>query len=104
MKSMKMDEAEQKAYAAPSVMSGQPLYPWGLQITLDDEALKKLGLKELPKLDQVMAITCKAQVTSVSSRKDGDDESCDCLQLQITDMEVVDSGKDSAAKKLYGGE
>ena len=102
MKSMKLNESEQKEYAQPSVMSGMPLYPWGLQITLDDESLKKLGLKELPKIDQVMEFRCKAQVVSVTARKETDEENCECVSLQITDMEVSDSGSDSAAKKLYG--
>lgn len=102
MKSLKLDETEQKEYAQPSAMTGMPLYPWGLQISLDDETLKKIGLK-LPALDDVIEIRCKAQVTSIESRKDGDDDSDDCARLQITDMEVVAKDDDSTAKKLYGG-
>lgn len=101
MKNMKLSETEQKEYAQPSMMSGAPLYPWGLSITLDDESLKKLGLKNLPSLDEVVEFRCKAQVTSIHSRKEGNDEDDSCVQLQITDMEVIDSGKDTATK-LYG--
>lgn len=102
MKSMKMSDSEQKEYATGSVMSGVPLYPWGLQITLDDESLKKLGIKDLPAIDQVMEITVKAQVVSLTARKEGNDDNCACVSLQITDMEILDSGVDMAAEKLYG--
>lgn len=96
-----MSDDERKEYAQPSIMSGQPLYPWGLQITLDDESLKKLGLKTLPALDEVLEIKCKAQVISISSRKDGNEDDESSCQLQITEMEVIDKNVDTALK-LYG--
>lgn len=100
MKSMKMSEQESAEYAMPTAMSGQPLYPWGLQITLDDESLKKLGLSNLPALDEVLEIRCKAQVTGLNSRKEGNDEDESCVILQITDMEVESRDRD-VASKLY---
>lgn len=98
---MKMSESEQKAYASPTLMGGEPLYPWGLQITLDDEALKKLGIKDLPKLDEVLEIRCKAQVTGLHSRKEGNEGDDSCVNLQITEMEIVERDQDTATK-LYG--
>lgn len=102
MKSMKMDPAEQAEYANGSIMAERPLYPWGLAITLDDEALKKLGITKLPEIDQVMEIRCIAQVVGLHSRKESDEENDSYVNLQITDMEIVDSGSESAAEKLYG--
>ena len=103
MKSMKMSEEERAEYQ-DAVMAPQPVYPWGLQITLDDDALEKLGIKKLPGLDQVLEIRCKAQVTGLHARKESNEEDDQCLNLQITDMEVVDMGDKSAAEKLYRGE
>lgn len=98
---MKLSDEERSEYP-DTVMANQPLYPWGLSIQLDDDTLKKLGLK-LPNLDQVIEFKCRAQVIAVNSRKDGNDEDESSVSLQITDMELVenDSG-DRAAKKLYG--
>ena len=52
MADMKISDKERKEMyvgpTAPSSMQKGPKYPWGLEIRLDDEALKKLGLDELP--------------------------------------------------------
>lgn len=95
---MKMS-AEESAEYPDTVMASRPAYPWGLCITLDDDSLKKLGMK-LPELDQVIEFKIKAQVTGVNAYKRGDEDDESSASLQITEMEVVDSGGD-AAKKLY---
>lgn len=101
MVSMKMSDEERSEYN-DTVMSGQPLYPWGLCINLDDDSLKKLGIEKLPELDQVMEMKIKVQVTSVNSRKESNDEDESSCSMQITDMEMVESGSKDAAQKLYG--
>lgn len=82
----------------------QPAYPYGLEIRLDDEGLKKLGIKTPPAVGTRMDLC--AMVTVVSARqeqvKDGTDTS---VSLQITDMDLAASvaGTD-AAKVLFGKE
>lgn len=98
MKDMKLSDEERAEYPS-SMMANQPLYPYGLCISLESDSLEKLGLK-LPELDQVIEFRVKAQVTSLNSRKEGNDGEDSCCSLQITGMEVVDSGSD-AATKLY---
>lgn len=95
---MKLSDEERAEYPS-SMMASQPLYPYGLCISLESDSMEKLGLK-LPELDQVIEFKVKAQVTSLNSRKSGNDEEDSCISLQITGMEVVDSGKETA-EKLY---
>lgn len=102
MVSMKMTPAERSEYPE-TAMASQPVYPYGLRLCLCDDALKKIGITELPKIDEVMEITCKVQVVSVRSQKVSDEYNDDGVDLQITDMEIVSSGGKSAAEKLYGG-
>ena len=65
-----------------------PDYPYGLCIHLDRDELKKLGMKDLPKVGTEMPITAIAKVTRVSqSAVEGADEEAS-IDLQITDLGV----------------
>src|SRR5215510_13082247 len=88
---MKIDPAEQKEKYAENVAIDAPIYPYGLCIRLDDEAMQKLGLTELPKVGKPVMITARAMVESVEQRqysRDGKTESRDCMSLQITDLAI----------------
>ena len=84
------------------------LYPWGLRITLNDEALKKLGMDKLPGIDEKMVLHAIVEVTSVSENasqgKDGERHENRSVELQITDMELQteNSVERSLTDKLYG--
>lgn len=105
MANMKMsDEERAEQYGgATAMVPAESLYPWGLCITLDDDALEKLKLlKDLPQMDETLELKCKAQVVRVNAYKDpmnGEDESS--IALQITDIEIMSRDKD-IAKLLYG--
>ena len=82
-----------------------PKYPYGLSIYLDDDALKKLGITDLPKVGTSMPATITVTVTGTSQRatqssKDGE-QMRTCVDLQITDMDITMPTK-SAADVLYG--
>lgn len=82
-----------------------PKYPYGLSIYLDDDALKKLGMTDLPKVGTSMPATITVMVTGTSQRatqssKDGE-QMRTCVDLQITDMDITLPTK-SAADVLYG--
>ena len=85
-----------------------PMYAYGLRLELDDDALEKLGITELPKVGDELMITAKVCVvsTSTSERQGGDEESRICLQ--ITDLAIGDEDETptprSPAKALYGKE
>lgn len=103
LKSMKIDpKARQEKYESSAAMDA-PVYPYGLQLHLDNEALENLGI-ELPKVGKSLMLYARVDVTSVSENesKSGSNRSA---SLQITDMCLeADSGEGgSAADKLYGG-
>jgi len=94
MVNMKLDRDESKEAMGP-VIPQAPAYPYGLEISLDKNALEKLGVDELPEVGSVVALTAKAKVVSVNASnslyvKDRR------VSLQITDLEL---GASTAAEK-----
>lgn len=85
-----------------------PRFPYGLSISLDDEVLEKLGIKDLPKVGAVMLLQAQVTVTSVSSRATQDskekgeptESTSSDVSLQITDMELQGAARDLASQ-LY---
>tara|TARA_R110000868_G_scaffold628_4_gene4577 strand:- start:862 stop:1224 length:363 start_codon:yes stop_codon:yes gene_type:complete len=98
MKNMKKTEEMPREYED----ADEPLYPYGLCITLDAEQLDKLGITTLPKVGGTMMIHAMAYVKSTSAyeTQGGKDMS---VQLQITDMDIgeEDRSKDRA-ETMYG--
>lgn len=85
-KSMKLEKSERTALEK-RYDSMQEDYPCGLCLYLDSDAIKKLGLTELPKVGAELSIAGKVKVTSVSESESeyGSNRS---LSLQITDLGV----------------
>lgn len=101
MVNMKMSAEERAESSNCAIDCKPPEYPYGLCISLDDDALAKLGVGKLA-VGQVVNIVAKATVKSTSEyESEGSDKEANA-SLQITDMELTsDSGK-SAAEVLYG--
>lgn len=83
-----------------------PKYPYGLTVYLDDDTLKKLGITDLPKVGTALPATITFMVTGTSQRatqsgKEGETMRT-CVDLQITDMDIVMPSK-PAADVLYPG-
>ena len=82
-------------------MYDEPMYSYGLCISLGREELEKLGLQQLPEAGSEMMIKAKAYVKSVReyAEKDGVEQN---VQIQICAMaiEPIDKSKDQA-KGLY---
>lgn len=107
--SMKLDPAALKARSEPaSSVIDQPVYPYGLHVRLEEDALKALGMTSLPKVDSYMTLTAHVCVTSVSSNEH---KSTDAkgehrhrsVELQIEAMALEPAKKDSDdAEQLYG--
>lgn len=102
---LKGDEGKTESACAPCEVE-RPKYPYGTSLYLDEVAMKKLGLKEMPSVGTEIPVIAIAKVTGTSEREyeDGKRQSLD-LQLvkmgfDIPDEPESDMGK--AAKKIYG--
>lgn len=103
MVNMKMSSEEAKEQMEPTAADA-PQYPWGLCLDLDDDALTKLGITELPAVGARLSIQALVTVTRTGAyQTQGSEMEC-CLALQITDMEIGAAPETSAAaKSLYAG-
>lgn len=99
--SMKIDPKKREEKYAESALVDRPIYPWGLSINLDEDALEKLGLEELPTVGKPLKLLALVDVTSVSSNESKGGESRS-VGLQITDLCLEPAGeKKSVESKLY---
>ena len=83
---MKLSKKEAKHEVACESPKG-PRYPYGLQISLDDESLKKLGFDSLPDVGDEFIIVGVGPVTSVHEREDegGTDRN---FSVQLEKLEI----------------
>lgn len=103
MKSMKLSKKESKDMAEPMATDEQAAYPYGLSLHLDNETMKKLGMKCMPEAGEVMNLTAKVSVTEVSQSERKGGEPMQRMTLQITDMDLACEEKENdVAAKLYG--
>lgn len=79
-------EPEAKEVLYPSSCGPKQEYPWGLQVRLGEDELKKLGI-ELPAVGEELMLHAKVKVCTVSSHET-DAGVNRHLELQITDMAV----------------
>jgi hypothetical protein len=105
--SMKLDRAAREASvaSAPAPTEDAPIYPWGLSICLEEEALDKLDLETLPDVDQVLQLVARVTVTAVSSNQTSGGGNRRSLSLQITDLGLAPArGAKRDADALYSAE
>lgn len=97
MKRTEEKKTENMAIASPD----SPVYPYGLNISLGHEEIKKLGLKELPKVGSKMKMMAMVEITSVSQyeSKGGVDGS---ISLQITDLGFESPKREFKGDELHG--
>ncbi len=89
------EEASEEIGCSPC----DPKYPWGLELTLNDDVLQKLGFKDaMPQVGKIMKIMAVATVTGVRSSQDQDGESESSMSLQITALDVEPASSDMAGK------
>lgn len=96
---MKYTKAEAKAEATKyESIAGQPEYPWGLQIRLEDEELSKLGITSLPDVGATFTLTvvCEVQTATETKMATGKTDRCVCLQITQLGM-VAEDGEKAAA-------
>lgn len=92
---------KQKEFKGESI-GNMPKYPWGLELRLGDEVLKKLGAT-MPDVGGEVTITAKAMVTGKNARQEADGDTRASVELQITAMELSNApDTTNAASDLYG--
>lgn len=87
LKRSKEDKRGDKMATAPAEAIA-PDYPWGTCLHLEQDELKKLGIKKLPEVGAELEIQARVKVTRVTqSAVEGSDEE-QSVSLQITDMVI----------------
>lgn len=105
--SMKIDRAARDAaMKGPDTLTAEgPLYPWGLNLNLENESIEALGMKQLPEAGETMLLVARVNVVGTTSEDvdgEGGKRKRQSVRLQITDMALEDGGaKTNAAEKLY---
>lgn len=97
---MKLDPKDKDRRYADSVATESPLYPWGLNLTLDNDVIEKLGTGQLPDVGGEVMVYAKAKVTSASTHESTEGKNRN-VQLQITDLCIEDGGGKKAEDVLY---
>lgn len=96
--SMKLDQKERKQEA--ELAYEPPLYPYGLSVSLEDDAIDKLGMTDLPDVGDTMTLTARVCVTSVSASENGSGArrsvSLQIEALDLSDAVDTDDAKDPA--------
>ncbi|KKL56226.1 hypothetical protein LCGC14_2247550 [marine sediment metagenome] len=84
LRDMKLSRAEKADDA--EVASERPDYPYGLSLSLDEDALEKLGI-ELPAIGDTFFVVAIARVKGVSEHENEDSKSQN-VQLQIEQLSL----------------
>lgn len=92
MKMTKKEREENSPKVCGPGDSDGPTYPWGLKLDLNNDAIKKLDITELPKVGTYMTVTARACVVGVrsSERENHEDRS---IELQIEELGLAKEGK-----------
>jgi hypothetical protein len=105
--SMKLDkkEAEEKNTACcPVGESSKPKYPYGTELSFENEQVKKLGGLKEAEVDGTGTIKGKFIVTNISSNQQQGKEDRHSVRIQITDLALsfdneFEDSFDEASKK-----
>lgn len=93
MTDMKFTKADKKERMAGMEVGGND-YPWGLTITLDAQALKKMGIEELPDAGDECQMQAIGKVTRVSQSANANDENDRSVEIQITNLALLSQDTD----------
>jgi hypothetical protein len=91
------DELKEQAKKQYGPSMEQPVFPYGLCLSLDEDTIKKLGLDtDDCEVGAKIHLCCMAEVTDFSKRK-MDDGISRRIELQITDIAFENEGTEGAA-------
>lgn len=104
---VKEEIAENSPSPIGSKMSTAPVYPYGLCLCLEDEALEKLKMQGMPEVGATVHFAALARVTSVSENEregtDGDKTKCRRVELQITHLAIENEDREASEAWYTGG-
>lgn len=86
MVSMKLPKKKRRRYGSP--VSLAPEYPWGTSITLENDALKKLGITDLPEIGEEVMLHGMGKVTRLAESSGTEGKDSKSVEIQLTKMEV----------------
>jgi len=95
---MKLPKTKQKETVSPVVSKQE--YPWGLTINLEDAALTKLGIKELPEVGVECTLRGTGKVTRVSQSASERDKGSRNVEIQLTKI-ALEHGESSENEKAF---
>lgn len=85
--SMEMSAKERKQASAPTPAGKDaPIYPYGLKLHLDNDALKKLKIDQLPQVGKTLQLIATVEVCEVSEVDTGNGSQRKSISLQITEL------------------
>jgi len=97
--SMKLPDSSPEA-AGTSTAPGAG-YPYGLQLSLSNEVLKKLGIEYLPAVGSYYMVVAHACVTGISeSQREGESKQ-KRIELQIEELALSEPVKEIDASAFY---
>lgn len=104
MVNMKLTKEKREPKGETALTNSEgPEYPYGLSISLDNDGLEKIGIKEMPELGKTMILHAKVEVTNISENQNQREKPHRSLVLQITDMAIEDiKEKKDVTGSLYG--
>lgn len=110
LKSMKLSRKEARADSTEAMEMREPQYPWGLQYSINEEVLEKLGDSiDDYEVGEEYYLYAKCKVVGKSEREYENSPKSMCVDLQITDLLIEDTDGDeeeekprTAGERLYG--
>lgn len=82
---LKISESDEYPVMVAGSRSRAKRYPYGLEINLNGAVLDKLGVKELPEVEEEVQLMCVAVVMNVSKSANGGQKQRN-VSMQITKM------------------
>lgn len=80
-------------------------YPYGLRLHLDNDAIEKLGMGDLPEVGAEKMLMAKVKVCEVAKNEREDGSSVKRVELQITDLALGEAEKPRKPKaEVFYGE
>lgn len=92
------DQGKSYPMACSPSIGGQPVYPYGLSISLGDEQLAKLDLEADCEIGDIIDLRAMARVTSVSQNETTDGKCCR-IELQIIMLGVENEDDEDEEEK-----
>ena len=100
---MKRPKAKRGGETAATPVAQEREYPWGLTLNLENDALKKLGITDLPEVGVEVKLHAVGKVTRVGEAT-SEGNKTRSVEIQITRLAVDQDDDEREFAKGYRGE